>query len=197
MPIFSINNKNVLFIHIPKTGGTSIENWLSNFSEMQFYQPAIPSFMKCTPQHLTIGNLKTLFGEHFYDEGLKSEFIYRTKLQKATYKTRPDFSDWIITNLKKAGGNKHYFDNHLRPQIDFIDETINTFKLENGLKNVTQFLSNKLKIKSDIRIPRLNSQRNKKKLKFTNEALNMVNQFYKNDFKLLDYKMEELKINLN
>ena len=37
MPLFRINNKNVLFIHVPKTGGTSIECALSELSTMSFH----------------------------------------------------------------------------------------------------------------------------------------------------------------
>ena len=206
MPIFSINNKRVLFIHIPKTGGTSIENWLSNFGEMQFYQPGIPTFMKCTPQHLTFNDINILFGADYFDlifavvrnpyERLVSEYIFRTAGQLKTFKKRVDFSDWLMLHLTKAKQNKHHFDNHLRPQTDFVNEQMKVFKLENGLEEVIKYLKSALKIKSTKKIPQLNKSKAKKDLIWSVEVRNEVNQFYRNDFLQLQYELTTPKIKL-
>ncbi len=205
MPIFNVNNKRVLFIHIPKTGGTSIENWLSNFGEMQFYQPGIPTFMKCTPQHLTFNDLTVLFNDDFFDvcfavvrnpyERLMSEYLFRTENQLKKFKRRVNFSDWLMLHLSKAKQNKHHFDNHLRPQTDFVNEEMNIFKVEDGLEEVTKFLKNELKLKSTKKIPQLNKSKAKKQFIWSVEVRNEVNRFYKNDFIQLQYEMEtpELK----
>lgn len=206
MPIFNINNKRVLFIHIPKAGGTSIENWLNNFGEMQFYQPGIPTFMKCTPQHLTVNDLSILFGDNFFDltfavvrnpyERLISEYLFRTANQLKNFKKRVDFSDWLMIHFNKAKSNKHHFDNHLRPQTDFINEQINVFKLENGLEEVARYLKKELKISTSKKIPVLNKSKAERDLNWSVEVRNAANQFYKNDFTQLHYEIKtpEIKI---
>jgi len=206
MPIFNINNKKVVFIHIPKTGGTSIENWLSNFGEMQFYQPDIPTFMKCTPQHLTFNDLTVLFGNDFFDvsfavvrnpyDRLVSEYAFRTENQQKKFKRRINFSDWLTLHINKVKANKHHFDNHLRPQSDFIEEQMQIFKLEDGLENVIKFLKKELHIKTNKRIPQLNKSKVVKTLKWSVEVRNEVNQFYKNDFKQLQYEVETPNIKI-
>jgi len=206
MPIFNINNKRVLFIHIPKTGGTSIENWLSNFGEMQFYQPGIPTFMKCTPQHLTLNDCNVLFSEGFFDiifaivrnpyHRLLSEYFFRTADQLKTFKRRVDFSDWLVLHLNEAQTNKHHLDNHFRPQTDFIGEQMKIFKLEDGLEKVISYLKKELKIRTSKKIQLLNKSKAKKKLSWSVEALNMVNRFYKNDFEQLKYQIQTPEINI-
>jgi len=206
MPIFNINNKRVLFIHIPKTGGTSIENWLSNFGEMQFYQPGIPTFMKCTPQHLTLNDFNVLFGEKFFDvifavvrnpyNRLVSEYLFRTADQLKTFKKRVDFSDWLMLHLGEAQLNKYHLDNHLRPQTNFIGPQMKIFSFENGLGKVVSHLKKELNIRTSKKIPQLNKSKAKKKLSWSVEALNLVNHFFKNDFEQLNYPIQLPEINI-
>jgi hypothetical protein len=65
MPLFTKNNLTSLFIHIPKTGGTSIEKWLGERGELTYYSPTAPAFMSVTPQHLTQTDLEGLIGPPF------------------------------------------------------------------------------------------------------------------------------------
>jgi len=204
MPIFSVNNKRVLFIHIPKTGGTSVENWLKNFGEMQFYQPGIPTFMNCTPQHLTINDFDVLFNRKFFNliftivrhpyERLISEYLFRTAEEMKTFKKRVNFSDWLMLNLNEAQKNKYHFDNHFRSQTDFIDSKMKIFKFENGLDEVVKYLKKELGIRTTKKLSVLNKSKGKKTLSWSVEALNTVNHFYKNDFVQLQYDIKTPEI---
>jgi len=54
MPYFNNNNKNILFIHIHKTGGTSIEKFFSNkcnikLSKSSLYSNKYPTFSNQSP----------------------------------------------------------------------------------------------------------------------------------------------------
>lgn len=58
MPLFHKNNKRILFIHIPKAGGTSIEQFFKrNGWEMEFYdgggKGTKNEFTRCSP-HICI-----------------------------------------------------------------------------------------------------------------------------------------------
>jgi len=200
MPFFKIKNKNILFIHIPKTGGTTIENWLSEHGDMFFYDLEIPSFLKCTPQHLTLDNIRFLFKSINADfvfsivrdpyEKLESEYFFRTKKILTATNFRPDFSNWAINCLNDYSLDNYFYDNHFKPQVEFLSNKVNVFRYESGLENIIKRLSITLDILPPSKIPNL-LQSKRTKLNWSNELLTKFNNIYSNDLEYLNYTIKK------
>ena len=133
MPFFP--DLNVLFIHIPKTGGTSIEKMLNKRSRMEMWNPKrnrklLYPLNQSSPQHFTLksiyDNQKVLnlnldnFTYFFtivrnpYDRVISDLFFYKL--------IRKDDNDEIVNNvLKQYLSETHSkYDNHSKPQYQFI-----------------------------------------------------------------------------
>jgi len=205
MPLFrDYSNKNILFIHIPKTGGASIETWLSQYFTMSLHTIEVPAPLKITPQHLQYSDLKLILGK-IWDyafaivrnpyERIISEYFYLTQWTYNKFEDRPDFSMWVIESLNKTKHDPFYLDNHLRPQYQFVDQEVEIFKFEIGIDTIIKVLSKKFEIKTSYNIPKKNVSK-KEKIEFSLEAIEMVNEFYKKDFELFGYKMNHKTLKL-
>ena len=65
MPMIEFGSKKVLlFIHIPKTGGSSIEKWFGSVAKLRLKSPAIPSFMKMHTSTFEIYRFRRTFWRH-------------------------------------------------------------------------------------------------------------------------------------
>ena len=93
MPIFTFDNLKLLFIHIPKTGGTSVEESVSGYCKTSLLLHRVPDFLKNSPQHLTASNLKEIgFGPSLFDYSfaivrnpyrrIESEYFYHLLLSE-------------------------------------------------------------------------------------------------------------------
>jgi len=199
MPVFTIENKRYTFIHIPKTGGSSIEAWLSSLGPMFFYSGnVVPSFLKCTPQHFTIDYL-TLLDPTPSDamfcivrdpyQRAESEYHFRTAGQRPAM--RPDYSTWMIQQINRYKTQKHHLDNHFLPQSHFVNEKVSRFRFESGFDTIFSEVSQLLNLPQPSSIPHINKSE-ASELCWSNELLDLFNSTYKNDFELFGYKMREL-----
>ncbi|WP_280564786.1 sulfotransferase family 2 domain-containing protein [Chromohalobacter sp. 48-RD10] len=143
MPIFSKENKNVLFIHIPKSAGSTIEKigadlgWSESFSvrgrsleEIRFYKASL--------QHLHAKPLECLLDLEGFDSvftivrnpfsRLKSEYYW----QLSQGITSLSVDDWVYDVFKRYSKNNYVYDNHIRPQVEFVPASVQAqvFKLE-------------------------------------------------------------------
>lgn len=200
MPLFNINQKNILFIHIPKTAGTALEAWLTSVSDtgLNFHSTIQPSFLKCTPQHLTYANLKLLLGNFCaFDytfsvvrnpyKKLESEYFYETHSYVKKGFQRPDFSSWAIQQIIQYQDNAFHLDNHFRPQTDFLDEAIEVFKLESGLDFIIGEIAKKIAVLAPPSIAHKNVSV-KEPIQWSSELLSLFNKVYENDFADLKYE---------
>lgn len=144
MPFIQHNGKRVLFIHIPKAGGTSVETWMKSVAPLRLFSIGIPRASRCTPQHYRAQDIRALLGEDFFNlsvtvvrnpyDRVASEYRMQAQIaRQGFWKSAPDFSTWLEENLSRQTREPFHLDNHLRPQWEFIGNEVEVFRLEDGL----------------------------------------------------------------
>ena len=159
MPVFMKENRKVLFIHIPKTGGTSIEKIFTDGGwSMSFFdgggRGSINGVLKCSPQHFHADILTSLFELSSFDavfmlvrdplSRLVSEFNWRR--QHALIAGNCELNEWLKQAILSYEHDPFIFDNHIRPQCQFELPGADIFKLESGISEVALWLSEKLEV---------------------------------------------------
>ena len=205
MTLFLQNNLSILFLHVPKCGGSSIDrlfknNGYSSTLEMRGLPPQ--ACLTASPQHQTCEKLKSILNT----KELSDIFImtrdpyeriiseYNWQFREKDHCDKPELNQWIIDSLNKASQNKNYSDNHFRQSIDFIDEAVpcKIFKLEEGIEFVEEFFIRKQGSLEVIEIP--NEKRaegyldSNREPELSSEAIQAINHFYEYDFKAFGYK---------
>ena len=204
MPYYK--EKKLLFIHIPKTGGTTIEN----------------NIRKNTPQTLYSGSTNSLLDFPYNKKSLQHQFY--TTIYKFRHKLDVNFDnikiisvvrnpyDRIISDLfwhklinknftteqvynviKNNYLDRNDLDNHNEPQYKFIaDENSELIKNIKIFKTETLNESNnelKKFIGFNINIKQKNV--NKDYSNYLNQySISLINTFYEKDFELFDYKLK-------
>ncbi len=165
MPSLTLPDRLIWFAHCPKAGGTSVEQfmvarWGERVGHLHWgwdrwwrrggWRVADPPN---SPQHLVWRDAvaclprppDTVFAVVRDPVArLSSEYRWqqsghcRSRLGKLL--AYLPFSLWLRVMLRVAERTPHAFDNHFRPQCDFIPEGARVFRLEDGLDQVTLWL---------------------------------------------------------
>lgn len=211
MPYYK--NKNLLFIHIPKTGGTVIENAIKELSKYTPVERLSILYSGYTNELLDFPYNKVSLQHQFYTTIYK----FKDKLD-VNFDNIKIFSvvrnpyDRVISDLfylklikKDFTAKEVYFiikrhylyrndlDNHNEPQYKFItDDNCELIKNIEIFKTETLNESNdKLNefIGFDINIKQTNI--NKDYSNYLNkDSISLINTFYKKDFELFNYKFK-------
>lgn len=160
MPIARINARLLHFVHVPKTGGSSVKEYLMKKGPMAFFNRAPLPWARTTPQHIESATHRILIPEGFCDAAfmvvrdpvarLLSEFRYRTEAAVGDGRYRVDlgnglrftgtFDGWAHTVLDMVAEDAWACDNHMRPQSDFWREDVQVFVFEAGLGLVFEWI---------------------------------------------------------
>ena len=144
MPYYkNINNlpfcdrKYILLIHIPKTGGTSIEEYLKNKYEESLFSPSrlrlfkIPELDRISPQHQTLMNIEK------YKDRISIEFenlCIISVVRNPYHRIVSDLFFWRLMNKDTTQDNvfkiiqkylNREYDNHSLQQFRFICDNKN------------------------------------------------------------------------
>ena len=205
MTLLLKDEQSILFLHVPKSGGSSVvklfqDNGYRSTIEMR----GLPS-QEClvSPQHQTCENLKSMIKLDKLTDifiltrnpytRVKSEYNWHFRNTKSW--ERPDINEWITEALKAASIENEYQDNHLRCSSDFVDlsSPCKIFKIEDGMEFIAEFFLQKSGSLMSIQIPhekegsQLRLGGSKKELNSC--SIDAINHFYKKDFEAFGYQM--------
>jgi len=198
MPIFEKNGRRVAFIHIPKAAGSSVETMFkADGWSMILYKESYDGYT-VSEQHRTYASVKETVDD--LDEidsfvitrdplsRLISEWRYQTEKVRSSKLDFGDFVRHVECSLKQ---HKSYWDNHWRPQVDFLDENIDAvIKMESMNLELPDFLRNK-GIMEDPRIPHVNRHAKKRVgagLNISPESKDRILRIYARDYIVLGYE---------
>ena len=196
MPLYRINEKLIFFVHIPKTGGSSIETALKQAGPVSFSKK--PAFFPAPAQHFHADIFNILIPTDLYDMGfsvcrnpytrLISE--YRDQVVRGRL-GRMSLDIWIQKIFRKYKKDSFLHHNHIRPQVEFISDSIDIFKFEEGLERVVQSVFSYCGMEYRDEVPRIKRyQKTDVELKYT--SLKLVENFYQKDFESFGYDPTDL-----
>ncbi|MDK9701673.1 MAG: sulfotransferase family protein [Sulfuritalea sp.] len=200
MPFIECNGKRLLFIHIPKTGGTSIEESMKDVADVCFCSRAIPPSLKVPPEHFTWSDYAALFPAGHFDYAfavirnpyhrIESEYRMRAILSsQGLWGATAGFSVWLANSIHQAGRDKHFLANHFRPQVEFLGSGVRVFRYEDRLDEIINRVSEESGVRITLSGKRfLSGDAYGKEIEWDAQDIQLVNEFYRADFEELGYQ---------
>lgn len=169
MPLFEINGRRILFIHVPKNAGTSITSLLGRYSQPRLDAKFRLSGKTFRPRHLHGELMEQMLHPGMIDfafmvvrnplSRMVSEYFYQRRAGVAGLRWQRfvGFEDWLQYSLWRSATDPGYWENHFRPQSEFECFGCEVFRLEDGMAAVSRRLGEVTGQKVD-EVPVLNSQ---------------------------------------
>ena len=209
MPYFKNENVNILYIHIPKTGGSSIEKYFSKkynipLNKDSLYNHFFFKGIHVSSQHITyntihefnvkfkidFNNLKIITSVRNPYERLISELFYinAININSTTFQVEQIIKAKMYALMK----NIHIQDNHFMQQYKFLLDKNNKIN-PNIIILKNESLNKMMNNNGFSDFNEMRNSRNKNTInyyKFLNKtSINIINKVYKKDFELFNYKM--------
>lgn len=203
MPFVCFGAKAILYLHVPKTGGGTIEAWLRTLGPLHFHTVGLPAALRCTPQHLRMCDFRELFGDGFFHHvfmtvrnpytRIVSEYRMRAVLAKQGFwQAWPTFSQWLETHLDLAAKDPFILDNHLRPQWHFLGSGVEVMKFEMGLPAIVARMANVIGVEPPSTLPHVHRTADQgPEVRFDRVDRLRVREFYARDFEEFGYDPDD------
>ena len=199
MPAYRFKEKTILFIHIPKSGGTSLKNWLGDHAPQSLYLNQKMEVLPLVPQHFHSEILNALFAPGFFDYSFcvtrnpyaraLSEYNYRISIPRLRNRVlpKPSLETWLRRYFNRYQSDHYLLSNHLRPQHEFPIEGTEVFRLEDGLQPLREKLCELTGIPMSEEI-RHDNRSKKTRSNLTEANAELIHEFYARDFEVFGYE---------
>lgn len=212
MPLIMIEGRPVLFAHVPKCAGTSVEHYLeAQFGPVALLDPqfgALPArrrWSRTSPQHADAATLERMFPPGFLHASfavvrhpvarLVSVFRFQRDIEGRIDPTTT-LAAWL-EGLGRPPRRPWAYDNHTRPMVEMVPASAQVFRLEDGWDPVIDFLE--ALCEGGRRLPRTMPERNVLDRRLAHEkrtappvvpddrALALIARLYADDFDRFGY----------
>ena len=152
MPLVISNGKTIFFAHVPKTGGSSVEDYLiRRFGPLSIREPAKLATARRRDVLVAATHLSATDLERLLPPGLDYSFAFvRDPVARivseyrfqagASQASRLGFSTWLRVMLAAAARDPRIYENHIRPQADLVPVGAEVFRLEAGFAEMVSRL---------------------------------------------------------
>lgn len=199
MPIFDINGRRLLFIHVPKAGGTSVTDFLGRHGTKTFDAKG-PIYGKIfRPRHLHAEVLERIFVQGMFDhvfmvvrnpvDKLVSEYRYQRRKKNLHWQYLTTFETWLRYSLWRSKIDKSYRENHFRRQMEFSCFGCKTFRVEDGFEELVSWLSKITGLQGIGDIGKLNKSPSRN-IYVNEKCLNLIHHRYSEDYIKFGYSFD-------
>ncbi len=202
MPVFVRDDVRVLYAHVPKTGGSAIEDafadagWQTHLLDRTSARHPSQRFRRCSPQHLHADLLEQLVRLERIDLVLvvvrepmarfRSEFLWRHRREPQA--DADTVTRWGRRVLDKYAEDPFVRDNHIRPQSQFLLPGAQVHRYEDGLQPALEDVAQRLGCPAPRLRPREPSGgASSATVPVSGELERLLLDFYADDFALLGY----------
>lgn len=207
MPLYQFrkgeHERTLLFIHVPKTGGTALETFFRGIGFTGYFDPPtympVRAYLKVPPAHYDYGALNRLFNlEAMYSfavvrhpvKRMISEYKWATeKSTGAETLAKMDFGQYLRFMFDNYRRDENVAAGHFKPQVRFVGEKVTKiFKYEAGLDNIVRDVIRDVGLTHDNlpRLPSVNSSSGRTVVP-TASDLALIQEFYAEDFAAFGY----------
>jgi hypothetical protein len=215
MPVFRVNGQLHYYAHVPKCGGSAVEDYLrARFGSLAFVNTrfldmdAGHRWTRTSPQHAMWGDVKLLIPEDWIASSfavvrhplkrLVSSFLFQAEKEG----TVPDgwgIDEWVDGFLASSRMNTFQYDNHLIPQAAIVPPGATVFRLEEGLDALVPYFDRLAGNTDGAReIPHVNEAKSRKSTDRntvpSRETMEKVVAYYGVDFRRFGYDPDSVSL---
>jgi len=207
MPLYQYRKndaeRTILFIHVPKTGGTAIETFFravgfAGFFDPPSYMPVRP-YLKVPPAHYDYEVLRRLFDlDSLYSFAVVRHPVnrmisrYKWALEKSTAANsvaKLDFSTFLRQSIAEYRRNENAGAGHLKPQVRFVGEKVTKiFKYEAGLDAIVRRVLEDIGFnpQGELKLPLVNASA-QRAVEPSEDDIRLIRDVYAEDFEAFGY----------
>ncbi len=210
MPLFRKDRTSVLFVHVPKCGGTSItrafrqRGFAVDYFDGRVGRETLNYFHHCTPQHWHADVLASIlkleritatftFVRHPVTR-LQSEYLWKHRDRPDLHLSPDVVEAWAVKAFARwRRGHTYVYDNHIRPQVEFLLPHARRFRVEDGVDTQLAELSRDHGLDLTFPLERakesndLSAGHRSADVPISDRLNDMIHDFYDDDFRVLGY----------
>ena len=189
MPVFTKENQKILYVHVPKTAGSSVLSlFKENGYEVSYFDEGSKNPYKglCGAQHIHYNLIKEEFDLKDFTyifsiyrdpvERIISEYTWRCSKGGQRY---PSLKYWVELMFDWYDKNNYINDNHIRPQNEFYFKTCKVFNFDD-ISNLNKKLS--VDIGLDNKFPLKKENTSSYRYNLTQHCESLIKEFYNKDY---------------